>query len=321
MKYSQNIGIDFGTLNFLAYSRDKGLILSEPTVAILERSDGRIRAIGNEALELMQKFPERFQAVYPMKNGMITNYKIATGMMELFLRKICAKQVLKPKITVSIPIRAGEVAERAMVNAILDAGAISVTPIRQPFAAANGIGLDLTLGKSAMIIDIGAGTTDIAVISMGKMAVGTSTDSAGKRMNYEILKFIRKETGLEIGERLAEKIKLNAGHFAPKNKEAILKIHGRNCMSGLPEVKELSAEVLPKILSFVVSDICDLAMQVMERLPKEISDEIRANGIYLTGGGSITEGLEQYCSEQIGIACRLTKNPLQTVVIGAGTWK
>ena len=321
MKIGQTVGVDFGTSNLFAYIKESGRILYEPMIAAAERGTTNILAIGREAQEKMREFPEKYDAVYPVRGGLIFDYPMASSVLRIFLKKICGKQVLKPRVVTGIPIRAGEVAERAMLNAALDAGALSVLPLREPFAAATGMGLDVSDGKSIMVIDIGGGTTDVSILSMGKVALGTSTEAAGKKMDMEISRYIRTKTGIEVGERTAEQIKINGGCLMPQKTDDVLRIHGRDLETGLPASREVPIRDFPEVLRPVAEEIADAAKRVLERAPREIRAEIEQDGIYLTGGGSATSGLDAYLTERLNIPCRLVKNPLHSVAIGAGLWE
>ena len=320
MKYGQVIGIDFGTTNFIAYSKDKGTILCEPAVAAVERSGGRILGVGEDAGRKMRAFPERFDAAYPVAEGLIYDYKMASEMLGAFLKKLCAKKVFKPKVVIGVPIRAGEVARRALVNAALDGGAVTAKPLLEPFAAAAGIGIDLSSGKSAMIIDIGGGTTDLSVISMGKVALGTSTGAAGKKMDRAVYRLIREVYHLEVGEKTAEHLKVSGGTLMPEEKGTTLRFYGRDTKTGLPNQGEVDSAAFFEVLSPIADEIAGAAIRALDRSPIEVVNEVEESGIFLTGGGSAMSGMAEYLSKRIGVPCQSVKNPLHSVAIGAGRW-
>ena len=321
MKYGQVIGVDFGTTNFIAYLKDKGSILCEPAVAAVERETGQVLAVGENARKRMRAYPERYDAAYPVSEGLIYDYKTASEMLGVFLRKLTQKKLLKPKVVVGIPIRAGEVARRAMVNAALDGGAVTAKALSEPFAAAAGIGLDLSSGKSAMIIDIGGGTTDISVISMGKVALGTSLSSAGKKMDRAVYRLVREEDSLEIGEKAAEQLKISGGTLTREKAPTTLHVYGRNVKTGLPDHGEITSDLILEALRPVADEIAAAAIRALDRSPREVVNEVVESGVYLTGGGSAIPGMDAYLGERIGISCHNVKNPLHSVAVGAGIWE
>ena len=320
MKYGQVIGIDFGTTNFIAYMKDKGTILCEPSVAAVSRDSRQIFGVGENARTKMCTFPERYDAAYPMSEGLIYDYQMASEMLGVFLRRLTQKKLLKPKAVVGVPIRAGEVARRAMVNAALDGGAVTATALSEPFAAAAGIGFDLSSGKSTMIIDIGGGTTDISVISMGTVALGTSLSAAGKKMDRAIYRLVREEEKLEVGEKTAEHIKISGGALLPQKEPSMLRVYGRNIQTGLPMCGEMSADAFRSVLCPIADEIAAAAVRALDRSPAEVVREVEKNGIFLTGGGSAMSGMPEYLSDKMGIPCHGVKNPLHSVAVGAGIW-
>lgn len=315
----KRIGIDLGTTNTLVYVEGKGVILNEPSVVAIERESEKILAIGSQAREMIGKTPDSITAIKPMEDGVIADYDIVESTLKFYIRKIYGRWIfLPPYLMICIPTGGTSVERRAVKNAAIRAGCKRVFLIEEPKAAAIGANLDITKPQGNMIIDIGGGTTDIAVLSLGDIVMGESLRTGGNKLDETIMRYMRKSYNLAVGEVTAEYIKQQIGYaiLPPKNKH--LEVKGRDLVMGLPKKIEMGAEEICKALSEPLSTIVDGVRRVLEKTPPELAADIINNRIVLTGGGSLLKNFDRLIEKNTGISTYLADDPLSCVAIGTG---
>ena len=315
MLMSNDIGIDLGTASILVYIKGKGVVLKEPSVVAIDRDTNKIMAIGEEARLMIGRTPGNIVAVRPLRQGVISDYTVTEKMMKYFINKAVGKKTLrKPRISVCIPSGATEVERKAVEDATYQAGAREVSIIEEPVAAAIGAGIDISKACGNMIVDIGGGTADIAVISLGGTVVSTSIKVAGDDFDEALVRYMRKKHNLLIGERTAEEIKINIGAAYRRPEVITMEVRGRNLVTGLPKtIVVTSDETLEPALQIV-----DAVHNVLERTPPELAADIFDRGIVLTGGGALLSGLDALIEEKTGISTMIAEDPLTAVAIGTG---
>ena len=312
---STDIGIDLGTASILVYIRGKGVVLKEPSVVAFDRDTNKIKAIGEEARLMLGRTPGNIVAVRPLRQGVISDYTVTEKMLKYFIQKAIGKRMLKkPRISVCVPSGVTEVEKKAVEDATLQAGAREVAIIEEPIAAAIGAGIDISRPCGNMIVDIGGGTTDIAVISL----VSTSIKIAGDDFDEAIVRYMRKKHNLLIGERTAEDIKIKVGSAYPKAEVTTMNVRGRNLVTGLPKTVEVSSEETEEALREATSQIVEAVHSVLEKTPPELASDIADRGIVLTGGGSLLSGLEDLIEAKTGINTMTAEDPMTCVAIGTG---
>ena len=316
---SNDIGIDLGTASILVYIKGKGVVLKEPSVVAIDRDTNKIMAIGEEARLMIGRTPGNIVAVRPLRQGVISDYTITEKMMKYFINKAVGKRTLrKPRISVCIPSGATEVEKKAVEDATYQAGAREVAIIEEPVAAAIGAGIDISRPCGNMIVDIGGGTTDIAVISLGGTVVSTSIKIAGDDFDEAIVRFMRKKHNLLIGERTAEDIKIKVGSCYPRSEVDSIDVRGRNLVTGLPKTVTVTSEETEEALKETTSQIVEAVHSVLERTPPELTADIAERGIVLTGGGALLRGLEELLESKTGINTMTAEDPMKCVAIGTG---
>lgn len=314
-----DMGIDLGTATVLVYIKGKGVILKEPSVVALDRNNNRVLAVGEEARQMIGRTPGNIVAIRPLRDGVISDYDITEKMLKHFIKKACGKRrISAPRVVVCIPCQATEVEKRAVMDAARNAGANKVFLIEEPLAAAIGAGIDISKASGSMVIDIGGGTSDIAVISLGGIVVRASVKVAGDKFDEAIIKFIRKEYRLMIGERTAEDIKINIGSAYKQDGEMTMEIRGRDLVTGLPKNIVVSSEKMREALTEPVSTIANLAHSVLEQTPPELAADLADRGIIMTGGGSMLRGLDKYLEEVTKVPVYLADNAVSCVAEGTG---
>lgn len=314
-----DMGIDLGTATVLVYIKGKGVILKEPSVVAIDRNNNRVLAVGEEARQMIGRTPGNIVAIRPMRDGVISDYDITEKMLKHFITKACGKRRLSaPKVVICVPCEATEVERRAVEDAARNAGAKKVQLIEEPLAAAIGAGLDITKASGNMVIDIGGGTTDIAVISLGGMVVRESIKVAGDKFDENIIKYIRKKHKLMIGERTAEDLKISIGCAYKQDVEASMEIRGRDLVTGLPKNLEVTSEEMREALKEAVSLIAGCAHSVLEQTPPELSADIITKGIVMTGGGALLKGLDKLIQEVTKVPVYLAEDPISCVALGTG---
>lgn len=316
---SNDIGIDLGTASILVYIKGKGVVLKEPSVVAIDRENGKIQAIGEEARLMIGRTPGNIVAVRPLRQGVISDYTITEKMLKYFIDKSVGKKTFrKPRIAVCIPSGATEVEKKAVEDATYSAGAREVKIIEEPVAAAIGAGIDISKAVGNMIVDIGGGTADIAVISLGGTVVSTSIKIAGDDFDEAIVRYMRKKHNLLIGERTAEDIKITIGAAYRRPEVLTMEVKGRNLVTGLPKTIEVNSDETLEALREPAMQIVDSVHNVLERTPPELAADVYERGIVLTGGGSLLSGLDALIEEKTDINTVIADNPLTAVAIGTG---
>ena len=321
MVMSNDIGIDLGTASILVYIKGKGVVLKEPSVVAIDRDSSKIMAIGEEARLMIGRTPGNIVAVRPLRQGVISDYTVTEKMLKYFINKAVGKRTLrKPRISVCIPSGATEVEKKAVEDATLQAGAREVAIIEEPIAAAIGAGIDISRPCGNMIVDIGGGTSDIAVISLGGTVVSASIKIAGDDFDEALVRYMRKKHNLLIGERTAEDIKIKIGSAYKRPEPDYMDVRGRNLVTGLPKTVKVSSEETEEALREPTLQIVEAIHSVLERTPPELAADIADRGIVLTGGGSLLRGLEELISDKTGINTMTAEDPMTAVAIGTGKY-
>ena len=319
MMMSTDIGIDLGTASILVYIKGKGVVLKEPSVVAFDRDTNKIKAIGEEARLMLGRTPGNIVAVRPLRQGVISDYTVTEKMIKYFIQKALGKRTFrKPRISVCVPSGVTEVEKKAVEDATYQAGAREVAIIEEPIAAAIGAGIDISRPCGNMIVDIGGGTTDIAVISLGGTVVSTSIKIAGDDFDEAIVRFMRKKHNLLIGERTAEDIKIKVGSCYPRSEVDSIDVRGRNLVTGLPKTVTVTSEETEEALKETTSQIVEAVHSVLERTPPELTADIAERGIVLTGGGALLRGLEELLESKTGINTMTAEDPMKCVAIGTG---
>ena len=317
MQYT-DIGIDLGTASILVYIRGKGVVLKEPSVVAFDRDTEKIKAIGEDARLMLGRTPGNIVAVRPLRQGVISDYRVTEQMMKHFIQKALGRKTFrKPRIAVCVPSGVTEVEKKAVEDATYQAGARDVSIIEEPIAAAIGAGIDISKPCGNMIVDIGGGTSDIAVISLGGTVVSASIKVAGDDFDEAIVRYMRKKHNLLIGERTAEDIKIKIGSAFKRAEVDYMDVRGRNLVTGLPKTIRVSSEETEEALREATSQIIDTIHNVLERTPPELAADIADRGIVLTGGGSLLRGLEDLVESRTGINTMTAEDPMKVVAIGA----
>ena len=318
---ASDIGIDLGTASVLVYAKGKGVVLKEPSVVAFDRDTNKIKEIGEEARLMIGRTPGNIVAVRPLRQGVISDYTVTEKLIKYFVQKAMGKKSYrKPRIAVCVPSGATEVEKRAVEDAAFAAGARDVKIIEEPIAAAIGAGIDISLPMGNMIVDIGGGTADIAVISLGSSVVSTSIKVAGDDFDEAIVRYMRKKHNLLIGDRTAEDIKIKIGSAYPRAENDYLDVRGRNLVTGLPKTVRVSSEETEEALREPTSQIIEAIHSVLENTPPELAADIADRGIVLTGGGALLRGLEDLVYSKTGINTMTAEDPMTAVAIGTGRY-
>lgn len=316
---SKDIGIDLGTANILVTIKGKGIVLNEPSVISIDLKTGNVLAIGQEAKEMLGRTPEKIKAIRPLKDGVIADFIATQLMLKKLIGKITSRyKIGKPRVVVGVPSGITEVEERAVEEAIIQAGAREVFLIEEPMAAAIGAGLEVAEPSGNIIVDIGGGTTEVAVISLGGIVVSNSIRIAGDELNEDIINYIKRELNLSIGETTAENIKLELGCALPLMTEKTMEIRGRDLNTGLPKTTIISSTQIQEAIKFSVNEIIEIVKMTLEKTPPELSSDIMEKGIYLSGGGALIKNLDKLLSQRTGMPVYIAEEPLECVVKGTG---
>ncbi|MCR5746529.1 MAG: rod shape-determining protein [Lachnospiraceae bacterium] len=316
-----DIGIDLGTASVLVFIRGKGVVLKEPSVVAFDRDTNKIMAIGEEARLMLGRTPGNIVAIRPMRQGVISNYTVTEKMLKYFIQKAVGKRTFrKPRICVGVPSAASEVERKAVEDAAYQAGARDVKIIEEPIAAAIGAGIDIEKPCGNMVVDIGGGTSDIAVISLGGPVESTSIKVAGDDFDEAIVRYMRKKHNLLIGEPTAEDLKINIGSVFRRSEVDYMDVRGRNLLTGLPVTVKVSSEETEEALREATSQIIEAIHSVLERTPPELAADIASRGIVLTGGGAMLRGLEELITEKTGINTMTAEDPMTAVAVGTGKY-
>ncbi|CAK7049690.1 rod shape-determining protein [Tissierella carlieri] len=313
-----DIGIDLGTASVLVYVKGKGIVLKEPSVVAIDQNTNKFLAVGEEARKMLGRTPGNIIAIRPMRDGVISDYDITERMLKYFIQKAVGRYLLKPRVIVCVPSGITEVEKRAVMEASNQAGAIKTYLIEEPIAAAIGAGIDITEPSGNMIVDIGGGTTDVAIISLGGIVVSRSIKIAGDECDEAISKYIRKKYNMMIGERSAEELKLSIGSAYRREEEEFKEVRGRNLLTGLPITVNVSSTDMLEALKDPIQEIVDTVHIVLERTPPELAADISNKGILMTGGGALLYGMDKLITEKTGISVHVANEPISCVARGTG---
>jgi rod shape-determining protein MreB len=319
--FSLDIGIDLGTANTLVYVRGRGIVINEPSVVAIDKKSKKVLAIGSEAKEMVGRTPGNIVAIRPLRDGVISDFDVTEQMLHYFIDKVHRHMLLRiprPRVVVGIPSGVTEVEKRAVNDATLSAGAREAHLIEEPMAAAIGSGLPVSEALGSMIVDIGGGTTEVAVTSLGGIVVARSIRVAGDEMDEDIINYCRQKYNLLIGEQMAESVKIQAGSAYPLEQELMVSIRGRNLISGLPEAIDVSSVELREALRNSVGIIVDTVRQAIDETPPELISDLMEHGIALAGGGALLKGLAQRLTEETKMRVYVAEDPLSCVARGAG---
>ena len=316
--FSKNIGIDLGTATVLVYVQDRGIVLKEPSVVAIDTNTDEILKVGKEAQMMLGRTPGNIQAIRPLRDGVISQYEVTLKMIQYVIRRACGNMFFKPNVMICIPSGITEVEERAVVDAATQAGARATHLIEEPLAAAIGAGLKINQPEGNMVVDIGGGTTDVAVISLGGVVVSESIKIAGDKFDEAIMRYVRRKYNVLIGERTAEQIKIRIGAVYEHKEAKYLDVKGRDLMNGLPKVITLSSKEMLEALMEPIGAILDTICNVIERTPPELMGDIVRNGIVMTGGGSLLYGFDRLIQDIVEIRTRVAKDAVSCVAIGTG---
>ena len=316
--FGQDRGIDLGTATVIAYVKGKGIVLREPSVVAVNNQTNDVLAVGEEARRMLGRTPGNIVATRPLKDGVISNYTVTEKMLKNFIGKISKKNFFSPRIMICIPSQVTEVERRAVIDAATQAGARRVYLIEEPIAAAIGAGIDISKPCGNMVVDIGGGTADIAVISLGGSVVSTSIKVAGDKFDEAIVKYIKRNHNMMIGERTAEELKVNIGCVYPKMQEEEMEIRVRDLLTGLPKTVVINSTEMLEALAEPAMAIVDAVHSTLEKTPPELSADISDRGIYMTGGGCLVDGLDKLIQNQTGINVMIAKDAVSCVALGTG---
>ncbi len=316
---SKDIGIDLGTANTLVTLKGKGVILKEPSVVAIDRRSGNILATGYEAKEMLGRTPETIKAVRPLKDGVIADFTATQLMLKNIVSKVCQRyNAGRPRVVVGVPSGITEVEERAVEESVLRAGAKEVYLIEEPMAAAIGANLDVAEPTGNIIVDIGGGTTEVAVISLGGVVISNSLRTAGDELDEDIVNYIKREMGLAIGETTAEEIKKEIGCALPLMTEASMEVRGRDLGNGLPRNVIITSTQIEEAMKDSINEIVEVVKTTLEKTPPELASDIVEKGIVLAGGGALIRNLDKLLSQKTGMPVYIAENPLECVVKGTG---
>ncbi len=318
-KSGTDLGIDLGTATVLVYAKGKGVILKEPSVVAINKNNNKVLAVGEEARKMIGRTPGNIVAVRPLRDGVISDYDITEKMLKAFIKKACGKgKITTPNVMVCVPSQATEVEKRAVMDAARNSGAKRVHLIEEPLAAAIGAGLDITKPNGSMVVDIGGGTTDIAVISLGGVVVRESIKVAGDKFDEAIIKYIRTKYKIMIGEKTAEDLKISVGSAFKGSRNLLTTMKGRNLVTGLPDKLEIRTEEIREAILESVTLIADSVKSVLEKTPPELAADIIEKGILMTGGGALLDGLDKLIEFETGVQVTVASNSVEAVVEGTG---
>ncbi len=315
---SKDIGIDLGTASVLVYVEGKGIVINEPSVVAVDTEADKIIKVGRAAQEMVGRTPEHIKTVRPLKNGVVAQYEETLRMLQYFIRKACGDMFFRPRVMICIPGSVSDVEKRAVVDAALVAGARSVRLIEEPLAAAIGAGINVNAPEGHLIVNIGGGATDIAVVSLGGIVVSESIRVAGDQFDEAIVDYVKKKHQVHIGDRTAEQIKIRIGAVYDHKIPKVMKVRGRCMREGLPKEITISSKEMLEAMMEPISEIIEAVCRVVERTPPELVPDILVNGITMTGGGSLLSGLNLLIADVTGIKARVADDPISCVAAGTG---
>ena len=317
--FSNDMEIDLGTANTLVYLKNQGIVLCEPSVVAVQAGTSNVLAVGDEAKRMLGRTPGNIVAIRPMRHGVITDFEISEAMLRYFIQKVNkSKRLVRPRIVIAIPSGITEVEKRAVKDSALHAGAREVYMIEEPMAAAIGVGLPIQEPSGNMIIDIGGGTTEMAVISLAGVVFSKSVRVGGDELDEAIIAYMKKNYNLMIGERTAEEIKIKIGSVYPLDEELKLEVKGRDLVAGLPKPVMITSEEIRGAMSETIAQVLEAVRITLERTPPELSADLIDKGIVLAGGGSLLRGIDKLISEQTGLPVHLAEDPMTAVAMGTG---
>lgn len=317
--FNKDIGVDLGTANTLIFMKNKGIIIREPSVVAVDAKTDTVRYVGRDAKEVIGRTPGSITVVRPLKDGVIADFDITASMLQIFIKKAFSSSLFaRPRVVVCIPSGVTAVERRAVKEATIKAGAKQVSIIEEPMAAAIGAGLPVAEASGSMVVDIGGGTSEVAVISLGGIVAARSVRVGGDEFDRSIIAYVKKKYNLLIGERTAEDIKIGIGSAYRLEEELEMEIKGRNLMDGLPKNISLSSQEVRDALSEPLSNVIDAIKTTLERTPPELSADIIDHGIHLTGGGALLRGLDRLIADETGMPVYIAENPLDCVAVGSG---
>jgi rod shape-determining protein MreB len=317
--FSSDLAIDLGTANTLVYAKGKGIVVNEPSIVAINNNNGEVVAVGKEAKEMLGRTPGNIVAIRPMKDGVIADFKVTERMLNYFIRKAHGRKLLvHPRIVISVPSEITQVEKRAVIDSARRAKASEVYLVEQALVAAIGAGLRVTEPYGNMVVDIGGGTTDVAVISLSGIVYSRSVRVAGNEMDNAIMQYLKRKYSLLIGERTAEAIKIQIGSAFPLDKPLTMEIKGRNLIEGVPKTLTVDDSEIREALAESVAPIMNAIRVALERTPPELSADISDHGIVLTGGGAMLKNLDKRIREETGLAVSIAEDPLASVVLGTG---
>jgi len=317
--FSNDIGIDLGTANTLVYVKDRGIVLREPSVVALDTVSRKVRAVGDEAKRMLGRTPGNITAIRPMKDGVIADFDVTEAMLRYFIRKVTGQAFrVSPRVVIAIPSGITEVEKRAVKESALHAGARDVITVPEPMAAAIGVGLPIEEPAANMIVDIGGGTTEIAIISLSGIVFSKSIRVAGDELDSAIINYMKRAYNLLIGERTAEEIKMRVGSAYPLDEELAMEVKGRDSVAGLPKTIHVTSQEIREALSDTVAAIVEAVRAALERCPPELSADLVDRGFVMCGGGALIRGLDRLLSEKTGLPVTVSEDPLSAVAMGTG---
>jgi len=316
--FAKDIGIDLGTASVLVYVKNKGIVLNEPSVVAMDKNTGKLLKVGEEARQMLGRTPGNIVAIRPLREGVISDYDMTERMLKEFLRKVSGFMVFKPRVIICVPSGITEVEERAVVDAGIQSGCRRVYLIEEPVAAAIGAGIDITKPDGHMVVDIGGGTADIAVISLGGVVESASIKVAGDQFNEAVVKYMRRKHNILVGEGTAEKMKIAIGCVYPREEEAFMDVKGRCLLTGLPKTITVSSVEMMEAFEEPTESILESIHAVLERTPPELVADVSTNGIMMTGGGSLVSGFDKLITSRTGIATTVAENAIACVAEGTG---
>ena len=316
--FSKDIGIDLGTASILVYIKDKGVVLREPSVVAIDKNTGKLLKVGTDAQQMLGRTPGNIIAIRPLREGVISDYDMTERMLREFIRKVTSVRLFKPRVVICVPSGITEVEERAVIDAGIQAGARRVYLIEEPLAAAIGAGIDITKPDGHMVVDIGGGTSDVAVISLSGIVESASIKVAGDQFDEAVVKYIRKKHNVLIGDRTAEELKMSIGGVYPRDEEVSMEIKGRCLMTGLPRVFTVTSSEMIEAFEEPAARILEAIHSVLERTPPELVADISTNGIVMTGGGSLVWGFDRLIESHTGIETHVADDAISCVAYGTG---
>ncbi len=315
---SKDIGIDLGTANILLYLQGKGIVLREPSVVAMDKITGKLLAVGEGAKNMLGRTPGNILAIRPLREGVISDYEMTQKMLEEMIKQVNGFSLVKPRVVICVPSGISEIEERAVVDATLEAGARRVYLIEEPVAAALGAGMDISGSQGKMIVDIGGGTTDVAVLSLSGIVEYSSIKFAGDSYDEALVRYVRRKYNLLIGDKTAEEVKISIGCVYPRDEEMVTVVKGRNIKTGLPDTVSMSSTETLEAYAEVSEKIVDAVHQVLEATPPELVTDIAETGIVLTGGGSLMWGIDKLIETKTGIPTIIADDPMSCVALGTG---